>query len=74
MVEGYNNSIIIRHGNYLTVYSNITSVYVKSGDKVTAGQALGKVFADPEMGGATLLHFQIWKERTKLNPQQWIRR
>ncbi|SJZ55614.1 murein hydrolase activator EnvC family protein [Porphyromonas cangingivalis] len=74
VVEGYNNSIIIRHGNYLTVYSNITSVYVKSGDKVTAGQALGKVFADPEMGGATLLHFQIWKERTKLNPQQWIRR
>lgn len=74
VVDGYNNSIIIRHGNYLTVYSNITSVYVKSGDKVTAGQALGKVFADPEMGGATLLHFQIWKERTKLNPQQWIRR
>lgn len=74
VVEGYNNSIIIRHGNYLTVYSNITTVYVKSGDRVTAGQLLGKVFADSELGGATLLHFQIWKEKTKLNPQQWIRR
>ncbi|MDO4695690.1 murein hydrolase activator EnvC [Porphyromonas sp.] len=74
VVEGYNNSIIIRHGNYLTVYSNITTVYVKSGDKVSAGQILGKVFADSELGGATLLHFQIWKERTKLNPKEWIRR
>lgn len=74
VVDGYNNSIIIRHGNYLTVYSNLTSVYVRSGDKVKAGQLLGKVFTDPDLRGATLLHFQIWKERTKLNPQHWIKR
>ena len=73
VVEGYNNSIIVRHGNYLTVYSNITEVHVKSGDKVSGGQSLGKVYSDPELGGATLLHFQLWKERTKLNPSVWIR-
>lgn len=74
VLEGYNNSVIVRHGNYLTVYSNLTSVYVTKGSKVKTGQALGKIFADPDLGGATQLHFQVWKERTKLNPEQWIRR
>lgn len=74
VLEGYNNSVIVRHGNYLTVYSNLTSVYVTKGTKVKTGQALGKIFADPELGGATQLHFQVWKERTKLNPEQWLRR
>lgn len=73
VVEGYNNSIILRHGNYLTVYSNLTEVYVKTGDKVERGQSLGKVYSDPNMNGATFLHFQLWKERTKLNPERWIR-
>ncbi|MBR8773695.1 Murein hydrolase activator EnvC [Porphyromonas levii] len=73
-LEGYNNSVIVRHGNYLTVYSNLTSVYVTKGSKVKTGQALGKIYADPDRGGATQLHFQVWKERTKLNPEQWIRR
>lgn len=73
-LEGYNNSVIVRHGNYLTVYSNLTSVYVTKGSKVKTGQALGKIYADPDRGGITQLHFQVWKERTKLNPEQWIRR
>ena len=73
-LEGFNNSIIIRHGNYLTVYSNLTEVFVKTGDKVSTGQALGKVYSDPDVGGATKLHFQLWKETTKLDPSQWIRR
>lgn len=72
-LEGFNNSIIIRHGNYLTVYSNLTEVFVKTGDKVSTGQALGKVYSDPDVGGATKLHFQLWKETTKLDPLQWIR-
>lgn len=71
-MEGYNNSIIIRHGNYLTVYSNITDTYVSKGSKVKTGQALGKIYSDPDLGGATQLHFQVWKERTKLNPEHWI--
>ena len=72
-LPGYNNSIIIRHGNYLTLYSNIEQVYVKQGDKVNTGQTLGKIYTDKEKGNSTLLHFEIWKEQTKLDPLAWIR-
>ena len=72
VVPGYNNSVIIRHGNYLTVYSNLSQVYVKAGDKVSTRQAIGKIFTDTEDGNATILHFQLWKEKTKLNPAPWL--
>jgi len=72
VVPGYNNSVIIRHGNYLTVYSNISQVYVKAGDKVKTGQAIGKIFTDTENADETILHFQLWKEKTKLNPSLWL--
>ena len=72
VVPGYNNSVIVRHGNYLTVYSNLSQVYVKAGDTVSTRQALGKIYADPEEGQATILHFQLWKEKTKLNPLPWL--
>jgi len=72
-LPGYNNSIIIRHGNYLTLYSNIEQVYVKQGANVNTGQALGKIYTDEEKGNSTLLHFEIWKEQTKLDPMEWIR-
>jgi septal ring factor EnvC (AmiA/AmiB activator) len=74
VMPGYNNNVIIRHGDYLTVYSNLSQVYVKAGDLVVTRQPLGKVFTDTEKGHATILHFQIWKERTKLNPASWIRK
>jgi murein DD-endopeptidase MepM/ murein hydrolase activator NlpD len=72
-LPGYNNSIIIRHGNYLTLYSNIDQVYVKQGDMVNTGQVLGKIYTDVEKGNSTLLHFEIWKEQTKLDPLSWIK-
>lgn len=74
VVPGYNNSIIVRHGNYLTVYSNLSTVYVKKGDRVSTGQALGKIFTDTEDGNSTVLHFEVRKEKDKLNPLQWVRR
>jgi septal ring factor EnvC (AmiA/AmiB activator) len=70
-VPGLKNSIIIRHGNYLTLYSNIDEVYVKQGDKIKTGQSLGKIFTDKEKGN-TLLHFEVWKEQTKLDPLSWL--
>ena len=73
VMPGFNNNVIIRHGNYLTVYSNLSQVYVKAGDAVDTRQAIGKIFSDKEKGNETILHFQIWKERTKLNPATWIR-
>lgn len=71
-VPGFNHSIIVRHGNYLTVYSNLSQVYVKTGDQVDTRQALGRIFSDPEEHNATILHFQLWKEKTKLNPAPWL--
>ena len=72
VVPGYNNSVIVRHGNYLTVYSNLIQVYVKAGDSVTTRQAIGKIYSDPEDGNSTVLHFQLWKEKTKLDPLPWL--
>ncbi|MBO1734913.1 MAG: peptidase M24 [Coprobacter sp.] len=72
VTPGYNTSVIVRHGNYLTIYANLSEVYVKAGDKLSARQSVGKIYSDPEEGNRTILHFQIWKERTKLDPEQWI--
>lgn len=72
VVPGYNNSVIIRHGNYLTVYSNLSQVYVKAGDRVSTRQSIGKIFTDTEDSNATVLNFQLWKEKTKLNPASWL--
>lgn len=72
VVPGYNNSVIIRHGNYLTVYSNLVDVYVKAGDKVNTRQTIGRIYSDAEDGNTSILHFQLWKEKTKLNPSLWL--
>jgi septal ring factor EnvC (AmiA/AmiB activator) len=73
LMPGFNNSVIVRHGNYLTVYSNLIQVYVHAGDAVTTNQAVGKIFTDTANGNETILHFQLWKERTKLDPEPWIK-
>ena len=73
VMPGYNNNVIIRHGDYLTVYSNLSNVYIKAGDTVTARQVIGKIFTDTEKGNETILHFQLWNERTKLNPSAWVK-
>lgn len=70
-IPGFNNSIIIRHGNYLTVYSNLSQVYVKAGDKVSTRQKIGKIFLDPS-DNTTVLHFQLWKEKSKQDPEPWL--
>lgn len=74
VVPGYNTSVILRHGNYLTVYSNLSSVYVKAGDRVSTSQAIGKIFSDSQDDGATILHFQLWKETSKVDPLPWLNR
>ena len=64
--------IIIKHGEYLSVYSNIDEVFVKSGDKIKTKQNIGKVLTDDNSN--TQLHFEIWKEQSILNPENWIAR
>ncbi len=71
--QGLNNSVMIRHGNYLTVYSNLQTVAVKSGEKVKAGQLLGRLSSSSDSKDH-VLHFEIWRETTNLNPELWIRK
>jgi len=72
MVSGGNTAVIIRHGKYLTVYSNLVNVLVKSGDKVTVKQPIGTIATDTDDDSKTVLKFQIWKENEKLDPEGWI--
>lgn len=74
VMPGYNTSIIVRHGEYLTIYSNLSTIYVKTGDRVKTGQELGIIYSDPEEDNRTVLHFQIRKETTKLDPELWLKK
>ncbi len=70
---GYNNCVIVRHGDYYTFYANIINVYVKQGQKVKTGEALGKIYTDSDTGVSTM-HFQLWQKTTKLNPAPWLKK
>ncbi|MDD2284137.1 MAG: peptidoglycan DD-metalloendopeptidase family protein [Paludibacter sp.] len=73
-VPGSNNGVIIQHGQYRTVYANLTNIYVRIGQKIKAKQSIGQIYTDPESDNKTELFFQIWKDRTILNPESWIAR
>ena len=67
------NAVIIRHGEYLTVYSNLTEVIVRNGQRVEIRQEIGVISTDPREN-ETELQLQIWKGNKKLNPTEWIAR
>ena len=73
MVNG-TYAVILQHGNYRTVYSNLSKLNVKQGDKVETKQVIGTIFTDPEQDQKTELYFQIYKDRNILNPELWIAR
>jgi len=64
-------SVLIRHGNYISVYNNLENVYVNTGDKVTTGQSIGKIFTD-RITGKTKLIFVLSRDTKRLNPSDWI--
>lgn len=72
-IPGNNNAIIVKHGIYRTVYANLTTTYVKVGDKVKARQKLGRVFVDQE-ADKTELYFMLYKESVLQNPELWLAR
>jgi len=63
--------VIIRHGNYLSVYSNLETVFVKKGDKVSTKQKIGLISTDNE-DSKTIIQFQVWDGNYKVNPEYWI--
>lgn len=69
--QGLGNSVMVRHGSYLTIYANLSDVFVREGDKVSKGEILGSVASAPQ-GQQPTLHFEVWKESTNLNPEEWI--
>jgi len=66
-------AIYIRHGNYITVYSNLISILVKKGDKVTTKQKLGAIYQNP-LTGKNVLKFYLYQDSSKKNPADWIYR
>src|SRR6056300_181302 len=69
--KGSNPSVLIRHGNYITVYKNLGKLYVKKGDKVKAKQNIGEVFTNQQTG-KTEIQFGIFNNVKVLNPKGWI--
>ncbi len=66
------NGVIIQHGEYRTVYANLTQIFVNVGDHVSVKQSIGKIYTDDEKDNKTELYFQIWKGKTIQNPESWI--
>jgi murein hydrolase activator len=73
-LPGANISVLVRHGYYITVYSNLSRVTVKEGQSIKVKQVLG-ILANSDTGGEkTVLKFQVWKETTPQNPLFWLTR
>tara|TARA_R100001369_G_scaffold29172_1_gene52413 strand:- start:104796 stop:106019 length:1224 start_codon:yes stop_codon:yes gene_type:complete len=70
-VKGANKAIMVRHGDYITIYNNLSNVYVTKGDAVSLGQDIGEV-ATSSSSGKTTLHFLIYKNTEKMDPADWI--
>lgn len=68
---GLNNIVMIRHGEYLTVYANLSKVYVRKGESINTSHRIGKIYTDTEEK-RTILKFQIWKNSLKQNPVNWL--
>lgn len=69
-IPGQEKAVLINHGEYYTVYSRLTDVYVTKGQAVSAKTSLGKVWTDGD--GKTVLQFQVWKGQEKQNPGSWL--
>jgi len=71
--KGNNPTVLIKHGNFITTYKNISKVYVKKGDKVKAKQPIGEIFTNPQTGKTTI-QFSVFNELKAQNPKNWIYR
>ena len=70
VIPGYNQCVLVQHGSYFTFYCKLKSVTVKAGQQVKTGQVLGTV---DTISGEDQFHFQLWKERSPQNPENWLR-
>lgn len=73
IIPGAGKAVMIRHGEYLTVYSYFSEVFVKKGDKVKTRQNIGILVPGDDNASSTM-HLEIWKQTVKLNPEYWLAR
>lgn len=71
VMPGYNQCVLVQHGNWFSFYCKLQNTVVKAGDKVRTGQVIGIV---DTINGDTQLHFQIWQKQTPQNPELWLRK
>ncbi|MDT0554178.1 murein hydrolase activator EnvC family protein [Urechidicola vernalis] len=71
VTSGNRKAVYVQHGNYISIYNNLETVFVKKGDQVSTKQLIGKIYTD-KITNKTILRFQIWKNTTKLNPASWV--
>jgi len=71
-IPGSNTTVIVKHGLYRTVYSGLSKVIVKAGDKVKAKQEIGTIYSDADEDNKTILYFQVWKDKAVQNPEIWL--
>lgn len=71
LIPGEGKSILVRHGEYLSVYSYMSEVFVQQGDKISTKQELGLLVSD-QAHGKTNIHFELWKGMNTLNPAYWL--
>ena len=69
-IPGANVMVLVRHGNYFTVYSNLINVKVKAGDVVSLKEPIGTAFTDEE--GKTMVQLGIWKDADIQDPNPWL--
>lgn len=70
VMPGYNQCVLVQHGEYFTFYCKLGGVSVKAGDKIKTGQVVGRV---ANIGGENQLHFQLWKGKKPQDPELWLR-
>lgn len=70
-VPGFKTMVIIQHGAYYSVYSNLENVTIKKDELVKAGKVIGRIIKDTDQEAE--LHFELWKDKTKLNPELWLK-
>ena len=71
-IPGFKNMVIIKHGSYYTVYSKLDNVIISKGQQIKRGQTIGNVEVNEE--GVAEVHFELWKDKSKMNPQPWFNR
>jgi len=73
-IPGANHAVLVAHNDFYTLYSNLSQVKVKTGDRLKIGQELGTIYTNTSDNNLTILQFQVWHSDKKLNPMSWLKR